>query len=88
VTQLLFLFLLLFRTSDVFARGTFQTVDVTGEGTSTVTVSGVQKAVSANLEGISKLYVDAASGGRGGTPNWGLGLGGGWGWAPNWGLKL
>lgn len=74
MTQLLFLPLFVLRTSDVFARGTFQTVDVTGEGTSTVTVSGVQKAVTANLEGISKLYVDAASGEREGPGelNWGV----------------
>lgn len=46
----------------VFARGTIQTANVTASGTSNVVLSGVTKAVGAQLEGISKLFVDAASG--------------------------
>lgn len=46
----------------VFARGDIQAAQVTAQGTSMVTLSGVTKTVDADLSGISKLYVDAASG--------------------------
>jgi hypothetical protein len=48
--------------STVFVRGSIDLVNVTADGTSTVVLSGVTKAVKADLEGISKVYVDAASG--------------------------
>jgi hypothetical protein len=51
------------RTSDVFVRGDIQAATVNADGTSTVTVSGVTQSLSATLGGISKAYVDAASGG-------------------------
>jgi hypothetical protein len=51
-----------YRTGDVFVRGTIKAATVTASGTSTVTLSGVTQSVSADLQGISKLYVDAASG--------------------------
>lgn len=46
----------------VFARGDIAVANVTAEGTASVTLSGVSEAVGAELEGISRLYVDAASG--------------------------
>jgi hypothetical protein len=48
----------------VFARGDIEVANVTAQGTASVTLSGVSKAVGAELEGISRLYVDAASGRR------------------------
>lgn len=46
----------------LFARGDIKVANVTAQGTSSVVLSGISKAVGAELSGISKLYVDAASG--------------------------
>lgn len=46
----------------MFARGAIQAADVRGRGATTITLSGVQNTVNANLKGITKLYIDAASG--------------------------
>jgi hypothetical protein len=48
--------------ADVFAKGAISSVNVTMQGTGRVTVAGVQKEVTAQLDGISSLFVDAASG--------------------------
>ncbi|WIA21359.1 hypothetical protein OEZ85_000579 [Tetradesmus obliquus] len=47
--------------ADVFAKGAIATANVTMTGTGRVTLAGVTKAVTAQLEGISSLLVDAAS---------------------------
>jgi hypothetical protein len=49
-------------TGDIFVRGDIRAADVSGSGTSTITLSGVHDSVYAQLSGASKLYVDAASG--------------------------
>jgi hypothetical protein len=46
----------------VFVLGALQAANVTSSGAATVTLSGVTDSVTASLRGISKLYVDAASG--------------------------
>ncbi|WIA41651.1 hypothetical protein OEZ86_009005 [Tetradesmus obliquus] len=47
--------------ADVFAKGAIGTANVTMSGTGRVTLAGVTKAVTAHVEGISSLFVDAAS---------------------------
>jgi hypothetical protein len=46
----------------VFAKGAITTANVTMQGTGRVTVAGLQKSMTAALNGISSLFVDAASG--------------------------
>jgi hypothetical protein len=48
----------------VFAKGAIVTANVTMTGTGRVTLAGVTKGVTAKLEGISSLFVDAATGAR------------------------
>jgi hypothetical protein len=46
----------------VFAKGAIVTANVTMTGTGRVTLAGVTKGVTAKLDGISSLFVDAATG--------------------------
>lgn len=48
--------------ADVFAKGAIAAANVTMQGTGRVTLAGVQQAVTADLSGISSLFVDATSG--------------------------
>ncbi|KAF6254252.1 hypothetical protein COO60DRAFT_334963 [Scenedesmus sp. NREL 46B-D3] len=47
--------------ADVFAKGAIAAANVTMQGTGRVTLAGVQQAVTADLSGISSLFVDATS---------------------------
>jgi hypothetical protein len=53
---------LICRAADVFAKGAIATANVTMQGSGRVTVAGLQKTLTADLNGISSLFVDGASG--------------------------